>query len=148
MSSVSIVVNTGSFNDPKERPGLAHLLEHMIFMGSQKYPGENEFGDFISSNGGSTNAYTEFEYTNYQFSIKSNCLERALDLQANLLANPLLSKDALHREIQAVNSEFEGHFSSDSVRGELIEKEHIEDKDHPIFQFGWGNMKSLYGNTT
>jgi secreted Zn-dependent insulinase-like peptidase len=60
-------------------------------------------------------------------------LEKALDLQASLLSKPLLSKDALHREIQAVNSEFEGHFSSDSVRGELIEKEHIKDKNHPIY---------------
>jgi secreted Zn-dependent insulinase-like peptidase len=44
-------------------------------------------------------------------------------MQANLLAEPLLNKDALNREIQAVNSEFEGKFSSDSVRAELIEKE-------------------------
>ena len=65
MSSVSIVVNAGSFNDPKHRPGLAHFLEHMIFMGSQKYPGENDFSDHINSNGGSSNAYTEYEYTNY-----------------------------------------------------------------------------------
>ncbi len=65
MSYVSIAVNVGSFNDPPNRQGLAHFLEHMIFMGSTKYPGENDFSAHISANGGYTNAYTEFEYTNY-----------------------------------------------------------------------------------
>jgi insulysin len=65
MASISIAVNAGCFNDPKERPGMAHFLEHMIFMGSEKYPDENEFNKLISSNGGYSNAYTENEYTNY-----------------------------------------------------------------------------------
>ena len=65
MASVSISVNAGSFNDPKDRQGLAHFLEHMIFMGSKKYPDENGFGTLISSNGGYTNAFTENEFTNY-----------------------------------------------------------------------------------
>ena len=65
MAFVSVAVNVGSFNDPPHRQGLAHFLEHMIFMGSDKYPKENEFSDHISANGGSSNAYTEFEYTNY-----------------------------------------------------------------------------------
>ena len=69
MASVSITVNAGSFNDPRHRQGLAHFLEHMIFMGSKKYPDEVEFGNLIAENGGYSNAYTEYEYTNYQFKI-------------------------------------------------------------------------------
>ena len=65
MASFSLTVNVGSFNDPRHRPGLAHFLEHMIFMGSEKYPDENAFSTFISTRGGYTNAYTEFEFTNY-----------------------------------------------------------------------------------
>ena len=48
---------------------MAHFLEHMIFMGSKKYPGENEYEEFISRNGGSTNAFTELEQTCYYFDI-------------------------------------------------------------------------------
>jgi len=36
-------VNTGTFNDPKETEGIAHFLEHMLFMGSKKYPGPDTY---------------------------------------------------------------------------------------------------------
>ena len=67
MAYCSFAMNVGSLNDPKHRQGLAHFLEHMIFMGSEKYPEESAYSDLISSNGGYTNAWTEYEYTNYQF---------------------------------------------------------------------------------
>jgi len=65
ISNVSISVNTGSFSDPPHRQGVSHFLEHMIFMGSEKYPGENVFTEFIAQNGGYDNAYTENSFTNY-----------------------------------------------------------------------------------
>jgi secreted Zn-dependent insulinase-like peptidase len=71
----------------------------MIFMGSEKYPGENEWGEFLTRNGGETNAFTEFEYTNYQFKIGYQGLQKALDMQAWLFAKPLLAKDSMTREI-------------------------------------------------
>jgi insulysin len=70
MAYASVVMNAGSFNDPMHRNGLAHFLEHMIFMGSEKYPDEAAFSDFCTANGGYCNAYTMFEWTNYQFEIK------------------------------------------------------------------------------
>jgi len=41
----------------------------MIFMGSSKYPKENDFSDHIAAHGGNSNAYTDYEYTNYQFKV-------------------------------------------------------------------------------
>lgn len=49
--------------------GLSHYLEHMLFMGSTKYPDENEYDEFIQKNGGSSNAFTELEFTNYHFEV-------------------------------------------------------------------------------
>jgi secreted Zn-dependent insulinase-like peptidase len=80
MAYVSIGVNAGSFNDLPQRQGVAHFLEHMIFMGSSKYPGENEYSDHISAHGGYSNAFTEMEYTNYQFKLDYSGLQKALDL--------------------------------------------------------------------
>ena len=39
--------------------GLSHYLEHMLFMGSEKFPDENDYDAFLSSHGGASNAYTE-----------------------------------------------------------------------------------------
>ena len=39
--------------------GLSHYLEHMLFMGSAKYPNENEYDDYLTKHGGSSNAFTE-----------------------------------------------------------------------------------------
>lgn len=55
--------------DPWDLPGLAHFCEHMLFLGTDKYPSENEYSKFISSHGGITNAYTATDHTNYHFDI-------------------------------------------------------------------------------
>ena len=80
LGGVSIDVGVGSWNEPKNLPGLAHFLEHMLFMGSKKYPNVSEFNDFVSQNGGSYNAMTANQNTNYFFSISSFALEKAADI--------------------------------------------------------------------
>lgn len=54
-------VHVGSLSDPDELPGLAHFLEHMLFLGTAKYPKEGEYHEFLSAHGGSHNAYTAQE---------------------------------------------------------------------------------------
>jgi secreted Zn-dependent insulinase-like peptidase len=48
IASVSLCVNVGCYNEPEDREGLSHFLEHMIFMGSSKYPDENLYSQMIS----------------------------------------------------------------------------------------------------
>ena len=68
-SAASLCIEVGSYSDPKGLPGLAHFLEHMVFMGSEKYPEENHFDKFISGHNGYTNASTGTNSTNFCFSI-------------------------------------------------------------------------------
>ena len=138
-------MNVGSLNDPPHRQGLAHFLEHMIFMGSEKYPEESAYSDLISSNGGYNNAWTEYEYTNYQFQVDYTALEKTLDMKAWLFHRPLLKKEAMDREIKSVESEFQGQFVSDACRIEQLLCEQTADKQHPLNCFAWGNLKSLKG---
>jgi hypothetical protein len=47
-AAASMDVSVGSFSDPPAFPGLAHFLEHMLFMGSKKYPNENQYSAFLA----------------------------------------------------------------------------------------------------
>ena len=144
MAYVSVVMNVGSFNDPKHRYGLAHFTEHMLFMGSDKYPDEGAFSDFCTANGGYCNAYTSFESTNYQFQIKYSGLREALDMFADALEHPLLSKDAMDREIEAVHSEFKMNYPDDNVRMIQVMQQ-ASNPDHVFNRFVFGNNESLKG---
>ena len=68
-SAASMCIEVGSYSDPEDLQGLAHFLEHMVFMGSKKYPAENEFDKFVTEHGGVNNAYTADEVTNFYFDI-------------------------------------------------------------------------------
>ncbi|CDW88765.1 a-pheromone processing metallopeptidase ste23 [Stylonychia lemnae] len=143
MASVSLSVNAGCLNDPMHRQGLAHFLEHMIFMGSSKYPDESAFSTFISSHGGYSNAYTELEFTNYYFKVDYKGLFVALDMFMWLLKDPLLKQDAQDREIKSIESEFEGNYPYDSSRRCQLLNSNTSDKHHIYNRFTWGNIKSL-----
>ena len=55
--------DASSFSDPDDLPGLAHFTEHMLFLGTDKFPAENEYSTFLNAHGGSSNAYTDSEDT-------------------------------------------------------------------------------------
>ena len=95
---------------------MAHLLEHMLFMGSKNYPTEDEYNEHFGLNGGYCNAFTEFEQTNYYFEVNYSGFEKALDLLTSAVAEPLLLEQAIDREINAVESEYRMWFTCDIVR--------------------------------
>eukprot|EP01135_Chromosphaera_perkinsii_P007965 Nk52_evm37s1073 gene=Nk52_evmTU37s1073 len=157
-SAAALCVNVGCFSDPDCCQGLAHFLEHMLFMGSDKYPDENGFDSFISKHGGDTNASTDCEYTIYQFAVGKSHFREALDMFAHFFISPLMKADAVERELQAVDSEFDMAKQSDSCRRETmaslcaIDRVMFESGTHnagegchihPCGKFGYGNIKSL-----
>lgn len=66
-AAAALDVYIGSADNPKDRPGLAHFLEHMLFLGTEKYPEPDAYQAFVNANGGSHNAFTATEHTNYFF---------------------------------------------------------------------------------
>src|SRR5258706_9206703 len=77
-SGASLVVNTGQIDDPRDTEGLAHFLEHMLFLGTEKYPEVTEYGNFIKSNGGYNKAHNSPHQTNLPFEVRPAALEGAL----------------------------------------------------------------------
>jgi len=145
-AAAAMVVGCGSFFDPPATQGLAHYLEHMVFMGSKKYPTENAYDDFISKHNGDSNAYTEQEHTVFHFDINQGyCFEKALDMFAQFFISPLMLPDAAERELNNVNSEFNQARFSDSSRLQqlMAYTNKIPLSDHPFSTFSWGNISSL-----
>ncbi|GAX77819.1 hypothetical protein CEUSTIGMA_g5262.t1 [Chlamydomonas eustigma] len=141
-AACSMDVNIGSLADPTEFPGLAHFCEHMLFYASKKYPQEDEYSKFISDHGGSTNAWTASENTNYQFSINWDHLEPALDRFAQFFLCPLISADGVEREVNAVDSEHSKNLASDPWRLLQLAK-HTANQDHPWSHFSTGSRATL-----
>ena len=141
-AAAALSVGIGYYSDPLHLQGLSHYLEHMLFMGSEKYPDENDYDAFLSANSGSSNACTEEEATTYHFDCASAALESALDRFAQFFVAPLVKADALEREVLAVDNEFSGVLQSDGCR-QMQLRAHTSREDHPAHKFGWGNRKSL-----
>ncbi|XP_033249666.1 nardilysin-like [Drosophila miranda] len=142
LAACAVLVSVGSFSEPRQYQGMAHFLEHMIFMGSEKYPIENEFDAFITKNGGFTNAHTENEETCFYFEVEEAHLDKGMDIFMNLIRAPLLLHDAMARERSAVQSEFEQVYLRDEVRRDQILASLASD-DYPHGTFSWGNLASL-----
>ncbi|KAJ5536000.1 Peptidase M16 core [Penicillium frequentans] len=68
-ASAAVNVNVGNFSDEDDMPGMAHAVEHLLFMGTKKYPKENEYNQYLAAHSGSSNAYTAATETNYFFEI-------------------------------------------------------------------------------
>ncbi|KAJ2729183.1 metalloprotease [Coemansia sp. BCRC 34962] len=137
-------VNVGSLADPPAFQGLAHFCEHLLFMGTTKYPKENDYNAYLSANGGYSNAYTDLEDTCYYFEVTYDALEGALDRFSQFFIDPLFTEDCTDREVRAVDSEHKKNIQSDMWRQYQIEKE-LSSPDHPFSMFATGNQATLSG---
>uniref|UniRef100_A0A673N8F9 Nardilysin-like n=1 Tax=Sinocyclocheilus rhinocerous TaxID=307959 RepID=A0A673N8F9_9TELE len=141
-TGTALCIGVGSFSDPNDLPGLAHFLEHMVFMGSEKYPSENGFDAFLKKHGGSDNASTDCERTIFQFDVQRKRFKEALDRWAQFFICPLMIEDAIDREVEAVDSEYQLAKPSDSHRKEMLFGS-LAKPNHPMSKFCWGNAQTL-----
>ncbi len=143
-AAAAMDVAVGQFSDPPDRQGLAHFLEHMLFLGTDKYPDAGDYGSYLSAHGGYSNAFTGLEDTNYFFSIHKDYLEGALDRFSQFFISPRFNAEFAEREINAVNSEHQKNVNSDQRRIYQILR-NTANPNHPFHMFGTGNLESLRG---
>lgn len=141
-SAAALAVKTGSWEDPVEHPGVAHFLEHMLFLGTEKYPVEADYDRFIKAHDGNSNAYTAGDHTLYMFSIHNSAFEEALDRFSFFFKQPLFNPSGVSRELQAIDQEFAKNFNSDDFRQHFVQKE-LANPNHPFHQFSIGNLDTL-----
>src|SRR6478609_3931494 len=95
-------VKAGYFNEPDEVAGMAHLFEHMFFKGSTAYPGPEAIAQAISSAGGSSNAGTIYDSTNYYVIVPREGFAAAAAVQADAIAHPRFDPAELRKEAEVV----------------------------------------------
>lgn len=141
-AAAALDVDVGSRQDPDAYPGLAHFVEHMLFLGTERYPEAGQYQSFISAHGGNHNAYTAFQNTNYFFDVESAYLEPALDRFSDFFVAPLLQAEYVDRERNAVHSEFSMGLRDDQRRALDVLKVSVNPQ-HPFARFSVGNLDTL-----
>ncbi|MEI6336068.1 MAG: pitrilysin family protein [Methylococcaceae bacterium] len=94
----------GSSYEPGGITGLSHMLEHMMFKGTDKHPA-GEFSRIISENGGDENAFTGQDYTAYFQTMEASRLAVSFELEADRMRNLHLLPEELKKELQVVTEE-------------------------------------------
>lgn len=141
-SGAVLSVMAGSWEDPQEYPGVAHFLEHMLFLGTTKYPEESGFDRFVTEHGGISNAFTSNDYTSYMFSINNDAFEPALDRFASFFREPLFNPSGVARELHAIDQEYGKNLENDDFRFNYVLRE-LSNPNHPQHGFNIGNTSTL-----
>lgn len=141
-SAAAIVVEAGSWDDPKKYPGMAHFVEHLLFLGTKAYPKESEYTQFIKDHGGEENAFTRTDQTVYAFSVHHEAYAQALDRFSHFFIDPLFSTSCISRELHAVDQEHAKNLENDWFRLYMVLKE-TANPLHPYHRFSCGNQETL-----
>ncbi|KAF8136542.1 Metalloenzyme, LuxS/M16 peptidase-like protein [Boletus edulis] len=141
-AAASLDVAVGHLSDPDDMPGLAHFCEHLLFMGTQQFPKENEYSEYLSKNNGSSNAYTSSSNTNYHFRVSPTALSGAIERFAGFFHSPLFAPSCTTRELKAVDSEHKKNHQADPWRIFQLNKA-LTKHGHPWSKFGTGNRDTL-----
>ncbi|WP_280554406.1 insulinase family protein [Halomonas sp. 25-S5] len=141
-AAASLNVGVGSAQDPEDLAGLAHFLEHMLFLGTDAYPESDAYQAYLSRHGGSHNAFTAPHDTNYFFNIEPDALPGALDRFSRFFVAPLFNADRLESERSVVHSEYQARIRDDGRRAQDV-LDQLLNPDHPTTGFSVGSRETL-----
>lgn len=138
----ALTLPVGSLENPRNQQGLAHYLEHMLLMGSRRYPQPDNLAEYLKKHGGSHNASTASYRTAFYLEVENAALEPAVDRLADAIAEPLLDPINADRERHAVNAELTMARSRDGLRMAQVGAETLNPA-HPSSLFSGGNLETL-----
>jgi predicted Zn-dependent peptidase len=112
--SVALFVGVGSRHEDEEHAGLSHLLEHLVFKGTNGYPDPGSLSELIEGCGGSVNASTDRELTAYTARVPASAAASALTSVRELALRPLLRRRDLAAEKPVIIDEIRMYIDSPS----------------------------------
>lgn len=113
----AIVYNVGAADDPLTKGGAAHLLEHLMFRGSTRFP-DQEFKQIVSREGAAYNAYTDWDHTCYYEITHPKGLEKMMELEADRMQNLVIKPEHVASEVRIVEEEYQNRIG-DYPQGQL-----------------------------
>jgi protease-3 len=140
-SAAALSVGVGLLFDPMSQQGMAHYLEHMLFLGTERYPDSKGYAEFMTQNGGAHNAYTWLDITNYMFKINNNAYAEGLDRFSDFFKAPKLYPEYTEKEKNAVNAEWSMRREMDYFGQFKLSRAMMG--NHPANRFLIGNLESL-----
>ena len=140
LAHIAVSVCVGSYHC--ETAGVAHFLEHMLFNGSDAYPDQHEFGNFLKERGGYFNAYTYPEHTTYFMSIPQSDFPELVHRLSRFFVAPLMLPDAVEREAKVVDKEYARYLTSDDALLSLF-LHHTGVRESKSCKFLCGNSQTL-----
>lgn len=119
VATVQVWYKVGSRNEVMGRAGLSHMLEHMMFKGTSRYP-KGSFSRLIRKNGGMDNAFTSQDFTAYFENLAADRVELALEMEADRMQGLIFDRNELTTEREVVKEERRLR-TEDDPQGALVE---------------------------
>lgn len=142
LAAVVVDVAAGSHDEPASFPGMAHFLEHLVFLGSRRFALGDGLIPFVQRLGGRVNATTRARNTRYFCEVPAACLDEALDRLLDMLVAPLLEPQALVREREVLQAEYSARAGDPQTLCESALSSALA-PGHPLGDFHAGNAASL-----
>ncbi|MFL1417637.1 pyrroloquinoline quinone biosynthesis protein PqqF [Pseudomonas fildesensis] len=135
-------VAAGSHDVPLTWPGLAHFLEHLLFLGTERFPTGEGLMAYVQRHGGQVNASTRERTTEFFFELPVSTFGDGLERLADMLTHPRLTLEDQLREREVLHAEFVA-WSQDAKAQQHVALLEGLAADHPLRGFHAGNRNSL-----
>lgn len=135
-------VDAGSHDVDPAWPGLAHFLEHLFFLGTERHNGDQALMAYVQRQGGQLNASTRERSADYFFEVPPTALSGALERLCDMLARPRLSAADQRKEREVLHAEFIA-WSRDAEAQHQLWLTAPLSAQHPLRAFHAGNRYSL-----
>ncbi|RMM44275.1 Insulinase-like:peptidase M16 [Pseudomonas syringae pv. aptata] len=140
--AASLRVAAGSHDAPQAWPGLAHFLEHLFFLGTERFPAGDNLMTFVQRHGGQVNASTRERTTDFFFELPQAAFAQGLERLCDMLARPRMDTADQLREREVLHAEFIA-WRGDSASGNQARLLTAINPQHPLRGFHAGNRYSL-----
>ena len=139
-SYVSLTVGVGSESDPEDFIGFTHLIEHLLFTGSVKFPEDNYIEKIVNKYHGENNGVTKAFTTSYYYSLEAEGFEEFSEVLVDAVRQPLFASDTILKEINNVNSEISMRMTFNKNLGYYKLIKAIGNKECKMFSDGFANI--------